>query len=398
MADLPHPSGPPRAPVRARTARERPHGGLPQLPARPEAPPWERALRAMTQSWAAILLLLFLLPSAQAQFVSACGSAPSGINSCPWYHVEVVIFRNDNARHVTAEDLTGDVQPRWSPRLATLLPPVGEDIRPLRIAEYAALWQSAGQAPEWLRVTPGLSVEQERFLLAIEHIGQARHPIDLDFLDALPSWAWQAPEALASEDDSAEPDVDGGDPETAPIPVIEPIVVIAQPLPELTPQLDIIDPPDLSGVIPMDLAFREVPSGQRLLNSEAARLRRARGFEVLGHLAWRQPFIPNAPGLAQLIYSADLAAPGLPQGELLLGTLSIDLRRFLHAHLDLYFKAPDPDAAAEGDRMPQVAQPPQWIHIGQSRRMRSGELHYLDHPWIGAIIRIERFEAEATEP
>ncbi|MCC5888130.1 MAG: hypothetical protein JJT88_16975 [Gammaproteobacteria bacterium] len=344
------------------------------------------------------LLALLLLPQASAQFVSACGSAPSGINNCPWYQVEVIIFRNDNARSATAEDLGGKIQPRWSPRLATLLPPAGEDLRPTRTAEYLALWQSAGQAPEWLQVTPGLSVEQERFLLAIEHVGRARHPIDLGFLDSLQWLAWDEREP---EDERAPGDE--SEPEGLPVPAIEPSLVIAQPLPELQPQLEIIGIPELVGVIPMDLAFREVPAGERFLNGEAARLRRARGFEVLGQLAWRQPFIPNEPGLAQLLYTADLAETartrsGLPEGELLLGTLTVDLRRFLHAHLDLYFKVPEPGSGAQGDAavVLTAAPAPEWVHVRQSRRMRSGELHYLDHPWIGAIIRIERFEAPPT--
>ena len=343
------------------------------------------------------LLILVLTPAVQAQFVSACGSAPSGINNCPWYQVEIVIFRNDDGRAASAEDLVGTAQPRWSPRLATLLPPAGEDIRPMRTAEYLALWQSAGQAPEWLFVTPGLSVEQERFLQAIEHIGRPRHLIDLSFLDTLHQLDWaampSAEELALSEEAEVEPE-----PEERSIPEIEPTVVITQPMSEL----EAIDIPDLVGVIPMDWAFREVPDRQRLLNGEAARLRRARGIEVLGHLAWRQPFMANEAGLAQLVYSADLAesgpaGTGLPEGELLLGTLTVDLRRFLHAHLDLYFKAPGPVIDGEATLPTSGASSSQWVHVQQSRRMRSGELHYLDHPWIGAIIRIERFEAPSSE-
>lgn len=313
------------------------------------------------------LLGVFLLPAASAEFVSACGRAPSGLNNCPWYQVEVVIFRNDNARDASAEELVGEAEPRWTPRLATLLPPVGEDIRPMRTAEHLALWESAGQAPEWFEVTPGLTPEQERSLMAIEDAGDQS--------------AWNDQEPGDGMD--APADVDAADS----------TLIADQLLPEPEPELELIEVPPPAGAIPMDLAFREVPAGQRLLNGEAARLRRARGFEVLSHLAWRQPFIPNEPGLAQLVYTADLAESGLPQGELLLGSLTVDLRRFLHAHLDLYFKAPARDAFGSGRDALVTFDPQRWIHVRQSRRMRSGELHYVDHPWIGAIIRIERYEA-----
>lgn len=333
---------------------------------------------------AATLLYLLLPAFGSAQFVSICGSAPSGTNDCPWYHVEVILFRSDQAREVTAEALLAEAQPRHTPRLATLLPPVDEPLRPIRTAEVLALWQSAGQAPEWLKVTPGLSVEQERFLLALDGIGRPRHPLSLDFLQELPFLVWV--EADDSEDPFADdPDI-WRDLEPVTIPMLEPILVIAQPLPELQPELAIVEVPELIGVIPMELAFREVVGAERLLNGEAARLRRARGFEVLAHLSWRQPMARNEPGLAQLIYTADLAESGLAEGELLLGSVTIDLRRFLHAHLDLYFKAA-PEAGAD-----DASAGERWIHLQQSRRMRSGELHYLDHPWIGAIIRIERFD------
>ena len=352
-----------------------------------------RTTRGFTASLATLLLALFLLPAAHAQFVSACGTAPSGINNCPWYQVEIVIFRNDNARAVSVEDLAGTAKPRWSPRLATLLPPAGEEFVPMRTAEYLALWQSAGQAPEWVQVTPGLTVEQERALREAERLGRARRTIDLSHLGDQLAWVESDPDEGIPDDSTHDGDAEPTA-EERPVPENEPVVELARPSPEQPPEDEFIEVPELIGVIPMDLAFREVPAGQRLLDGQAARLRRARGFEVLGQLAWRQPFATNEAGLAQLVYSADLAESGLAEGELLLGTLTVDLRRFLHAHLDLYFKASD-STPGNGSEVPSSSgeQTPHWIHVQQSRRMRSGELHYLDHPWVGAIIRIERYQA-----
>ncbi|MEE4661530.1 MAG: CsiV family protein, partial [Halieaceae bacterium] len=59
----------------------------------------------------------------------------------------------------------------------------------------------------------------------------------------------------------------------------------------------------------------------------------------------------------------------------------------------------DPDAAARSEMMsaflagPQVDYP--WRHavlLQQRRRMRSGELHYIDHPLLGIVVRISPLE------
>lgn len=340
-----------------------------------------RALRALLTVFA-----LLSLPSwATAQFVSACGSAPSGTNACPWYHVEIIIFRNDAGAGITAEGVEPDALPRWTERLATLRPVAGEPLRPTRTTELQALWQSADEAPQWFVLTPGLSFEQERFLTAISGIGEPRRRVDLGFLRELDALVWEDVE-MPEPEAASDPGV--------PAPELEPMVASAPSEEEVEPALpDEFDAiPELVGIIPMELAFRELTPGERILEAEATRLRRARGYEVLAHLAWRQPFLPNEPGMAQLIATADPALPDQAAGELLLGTVTIDLRRFLHAHLDLYYRPRQPAALLDADTIGRNEASGRFIHIRQSRRMRSGELHYLDHPQIGAIIRIERFE------
>ncbi|MDZ7825601.1 MAG: CsiV family protein [Gammaproteobacteria bacterium] len=162
----------------------------------------------------------------------------------------------------------------------------------------------------------------------------------------------------------------------------------------------------------MALAFREVAPEQRLLQEEVRRLERTAGYRVLAHRAWRQPFRAEAPALPVRIRHEDPVS-----GEIdLAGSVGIALRRFLHARLELYRRVPDVD----GDRQPApdavsglspfrqpggegiapiiLELPPEapeaadgWIRIVHERRMRSGETHYLDHPRIAALIRIERF-------
>ncbi len=103
------------------------------------------------------------------------------------------------------------------------------------------------------------------------------------------------------------------------------------------------------------------------------------------------------------------------------GTVRVEVRRYLHIHTDLYYtapvdwtEAPDEylrarpttrlrggaddngeasdrpliDAAATGrDGRPVLSFP-----VQQHRRMRSGELHYIDHPVIGILVLASRTE------
>lgn len=58
------------------------------------------------------------------------------------------------------------------------------------------------------------------------------------------------------------------------------------------------------------------------------------------------------------------------------GMLRLHLARYLHVEPELWFTS----TSAEGQRF--------WVSIDQNRRMRSDELHYLDHPLFGMLLRL----------
>lgn len=97
------------------------------------------------------------------------------------------------------------------------------------------------------------------------------------------------------------------------------------------------------------------------------------------------------------------------------GSIRILVRRYLHAHTDLYFTAPvewqevpasamsggDAPVDADGDDAAIVGtalsadisrdldgQPLLSFPVHQQRRMRSRELHYLDHPVVGVLVLV----------
>ena len=109
---------------------------------------------------------------------------------------------------------------------------------------------------------------------------------------------------------------------------------------------------------------RQVPN----IAQHVARLRRQRPILLVG--GWHQPLPPRtAP--APLIL---LAGPTDEQGYFALeGVFAATLGRFIHLSAQLQWRQPDGGIALLAER----------------RRLRSAELHYLDHPAFGMLARVE---------
>ncbi len=123
------------------------------------------------------------------------------------------------------------------------------------------------------------------------------------------------------------------------------------------------DTPGLGYVTEAENTYRLADSARRIDARE--------GFEVLWHTAWVQPGWGRNRAQSVALPSA-LAEKGLT------GQIKIYRERFLHAY-------------------PQLRLAPDWV-FEQSRRMRSGEQHYLDHPAMGVIVRIDEVSQPPTNP
>lgn len=112
-----------------------------------------------------------------------------------------------------------------------------------------------------------------------------------------------------------------------------------------------------------------LPETQRRLASEAATLsRRGSGLQVLLHRAWRQEVGPQ-PGGPWI----RLAAAGLD------GCLRVGGEPVPQAEWDIaYQRAPGEEYRLEG-----------------SRRLLPGDLHYVDHPAFGVLVRVDPVVSEA---
>jgi hypothetical protein len=131
-----------------------------------------------------------------------------------------------------------------------------------------------------------------------------------------------------------------------------------------------------------------------LLTSEASRVERRADARVLFHGRWVQPVPAREDPLPVLI----LAGETVGTGRELMGSVGVTLGRYLHFQADLNYTAPalgefplEVAVTASGDMMdvPRAAAAGGFMKLSQSRRMRSGELHYLDHPKLGILVRID---------
>lgn len=119
------------------------------------------------------------------------------------------------------------------------------------------------------------------------------------------------------------------------------------------------------------LSVSALPASARRLGPVAYTLRR-RGMIVHQHIAWSQ-----VPGQRNSAASWRWMDAGR-----LRGLIRVTRGRFLHFDTDLLLQ----DGAS-----------PAVYRIRLNRRLRSNELHYVDHPRLAAIIRATRVDAPPTE-
>lgn len=198
-------------------------------------------------------------------------------------------------------------------------------------------------------------------------------------------------------------------------------------------------------------AFRLLDVDELKLDADVNRINKAEDMQLLTHFGWRQPGLPQQGALAIRLdqplldriqamneaaalkagqpvelETSEMAAAEKPQIE---GTLRLILSRYLHIETDLLLKEPldgqpmnndaqqanvvifsepampasgAPGQAAKPDLFAMAQEnaapaPYRVYFMHQSRRMRSGELHYLDHPLFGMLIKVTPFQPQVAQ-
>ena len=146
------------------------------------------------------------------------------------------------------------------------------------------------------------------------------------------------------------------------------------------PLLDLLSAAAAAERLLQQNSYRWLDASALQLQAETRRIRRAPNLRVIWHGRWMQPTPARDAGEPLLLQ----VGPQSGSLHALEGTLQITLGRYLHFQAELWRLAQRPPASESGE---QGAFP--HVTLNQSRTMRSGELHYLDHPEIGVLVRID---------
>ena len=138
-------------------------------------------------------------------------------------------------------------------------------------------------------------------------------------------------------------------------------------------------------------AFRLVNRSELSLSGVRDALRRSANYRPLLHTAWRLPGVGHKAARPAHVGArlGDSGADG-NGGErpTVQGTVKVSLARFLRVDLDLLYIRPATGEVSAPDAVPTR------FRLVSERRMRSRELHYIDHPMFGILMWIESHRAE----
>jgi hypothetical protein len=121
--------------------------------------------------------------------------------------------------------------------------------------------------------------------------------------------------------------------------------------------------------------FQQLPENALRLKNEFARMRAASDVKPLLHIGWLQPGLAREEAVAINVRSEQR------NGEWVEGSIRLGLSRYLHLETNLiYHRKPDEEVGGPV------------FQLLESRRMRSREYHYLDHPLFGVIAVVTPYE------
>jgi hypothetical protein len=165
------------------------------------------------------------------------------------------------------------------------------------------------------------------------------------------------------------------------------------------PQPGVLEPVDpLAARRAEVLRTRPLRPEELKLGAEYRKLQAVAAYVPLVHTGWVQPGLPEADA-----QPFDLKVLGTLNPS---GTIRVHLsaRNFLHITLDLTYQGSATGAPlaanVANDGLDELVLPPRY-HLKTTRTVRSGELHYFDHPAFGVLVRITpvaRQDAQGRRP
>ncbi|WP_178861557.1 CsiV family protein [Thiomicrorhabdus cannonii] len=126
------------------------------------------------------------------------------------------------------------------------------------------------------------------------------------------------------------------------------------------------------------------------LNNEAAKLTPQRGYRILFHQAWTQNTVDDVQ--MPKLWIDNSASNN--SGSILTGTVKLYKSRYAHVDFDLELERRIPDRIrdefiAHEKLDPTGVIPNTWrFKLEESRKIRPGQLHYIDHPQFGVLVQL----------
>jgi len=139
-------------------------------------------------------------------------------------------------------------------------------------------------------------------------------------------------------------------------------------------------------------AFSWLPKKTFNLQNEYLAIRRAAGIRPVFHGRWRQSVPERGNAKPILISLNGLDSPKTLEKQLskIEGLVHLTARKFLHLDFKLWYHADGlgKDPVSMPNRQLRHTGEEEYMELKETRRMRSDELHYFDHPKIGLIANI----------
>ena len=142
------------------------------------------------------------------------------------------------------------------------------------------------------------------------------------------------------------------------------------------------------------------------LSEEVSKIARSRDFRVIGTKSWFQT-VKNIDKAQHIFIDSNFF-----KGTRIFGFLKLYKERFLHFNLNLYLSELDPSKEQIenlisgknffGDNLQidlfEEKNQSLLFQVQHSKKFRSGELHYVDHPKFGMLIKLTKAQQESFSP
>lgn len=172
-------------------------------------------------------------------------------------------------------------------------------------------------------------------------------------------------------------------PETPVLEADEEVLEVEVSTPSNEPKLEAINVLDATEPVTSAAWWEAAPLPVQL-ESAAKRITLRSDMKILWHQAWEEDIQAQENAIAHP-FDIQLNTHYLLH---LKGTVSFSLSRYLHINTDLTMQHSQLNTET-GELEPLRA-----AHIQLNRRMRSNELHYVDHPMLGIIVKIVPIKVE----